>query len=257
MELVDHPDGAAHLGAWYAIVESASKQKVRGYLPGGISQDVGGICRALGKISQLPSGIFEAVIPRLLKIGWLEQVQENQRDTKSASSLAENPNVLAENPNEVALQDITGQNITGHEKTKILGASAPGECFALSSDPPSSVRPAVSAKAQFEIWWKGYWNKTGKPDAEKAFIEVLKESTLVEMQQRLAGYIDRFKATESWSWRKNQHPCRWIKKRAWEDESPPDSEDSGRRVYRREPMTTGERVLERMQQRIANGDNPL
>ena len=86
MELVDHPAGAAHLGAWYAIVECASKQKVRGHLPSGISQDVGGICRAIGKISQLPPEVFEAVIPRLLKIGWLEQCQENQSVIESAIS---------------------------------------------------------------------------------------------------------------------------------------------------------------------------
>lgn len=88
MTLVNHPNGAAHLGAWYAMVEIASRQKIRGTLP-----DVGGICQCLGKISQLPGGIFEEVLPRLLDIGWVEPYQQ---DTESATMLAENPNKVAE-----------------------------------------------------------------------------------------------------------------------------------------------------------------
>ena len=67
--LVDHPDAAAHLGAWYAIVEAASKATPRGSLPGGFSHGIGGICRSLGRISRLPEKIFLEVIPRLLEIG--------------------------------------------------------------------------------------------------------------------------------------------------------------------------------------------
>lgn len=108
MELVDHPDGAAHLGAWYAIVEAASKQKVRGNLPG-ISQDVGGICRAIGKISQLPASVFLDVVPRLLKIGWLEEYQEeNQHVTASPTLSGENPSVPGENPTHREGNGITG-----------------------------------------------------------------------------------------------------------------------------------------------------
>ena len=95
MELVDHPNGAAHLGAWYAIVEAASKQKTRGNLPG-ISQDAGGICRALGKISQLPAEVFVEVIPRLLKIGWLEEIPENLTVREYAGTLGKSAGDLAD-----------------------------------------------------------------------------------------------------------------------------------------------------------------
>ena len=87
MRLVDHPEGAAHLGAWYAIVECASKQKFRGNLPPGIRHDIGGISQSIGKISQLPSGIFETVIPRLMEIGWLEEAPENQSVREYADSM--------------------------------------------------------------------------------------------------------------------------------------------------------------------------
>ena len=72
-ELVDHPNGAAHLGAWLAIIEISSRQKIRGTFP----QDDAGIPQVLARMSRLPAGLFEEVIPRLLKIGWIECIQED------------------------------------------------------------------------------------------------------------------------------------------------------------------------------------
>ena len=87
--LVDHPNGAAHLGAWYAIVEIASRQKPRGNLP----DPIGGICQCLGRISRLPADVFAEVLPRLLEIGWIEEVSLNQY---SPNASAESPNASAE-----------------------------------------------------------------------------------------------------------------------------------------------------------------
>ena len=75
-ELVDHPDGAAHFGAWVAMLEIASKQKVRGNLPAASD----GIPQALARISRLPATLFEAVLPRLLKMQWIEQFGEIPHD---------------------------------------------------------------------------------------------------------------------------------------------------------------------------------
>ena|ERR1035438_1269164 len=69
-ELLDHPNGAAHLGAWLAIVEIASRRDVRGTLP----QEGAEIPQALARISRIPAGVFEEVLPRLLKIQWIERV---------------------------------------------------------------------------------------------------------------------------------------------------------------------------------------
>ena len=142
MALVDHPDGAAHLGAWYAIVECASRQKIRGNLPGGISQDaggisqgIGGICRALGRISQLPPAVFESAIPRLLRIGWIEEfeyqdvgtrAQDHRIDSTQVNENKESPTALGESASIVAesaddlgkkRRHITGNNITGKGTT--------------------------------------------------------------------------------------------------------------------------------------------
>lgn len=75
-ELVDHPNGAAHLGAWVAILEIASKQDIRGDLPVAST----GTAAALARISRLPLSLFEEVLPRLQLIGWLEILsQKNQQ----------------------------------------------------------------------------------------------------------------------------------------------------------------------------------
>lgn len=70
--LVDHPNGAAHLGAWLAMIEISSRQKVRGLFP----QESAELSQVLARMSRLPAGLFEEVLPRLLQIGWIERDSE-------------------------------------------------------------------------------------------------------------------------------------------------------------------------------------
>jgi hypothetical protein len=250
MELVDHPAGAAHLGAWYAIVECASKQKVRGHLPSGISQDVGGICRAIGKISQLPPEVFEAVIPRLLKIGWLEQCQENQSVIESAISLGKSADVPAEN--QVHRE---GNGITGNGKEEKHVAIATEPFSLLPTDRGSPVRSVIPAGPTFEDWWKVWWNKTAKAEAQKAWPQIAKRYGVEFLIQQCIADRKRFEGTPSWEWRANLHPGTWLRGRRWEDQLPP--EVAPRPANGSRPASTGERVLAKMAQRIANGENPL
>jgi hypothetical protein len=92
-ELLDHEDGAAHFGAWVALVEIASRCEPRGTLvrdsrrnmrecrtdlrdcrmnlrDGVVPHD----SKSLSRISRISSAVFDDVIPRLLLIGWLEEV---------------------------------------------------------------------------------------------------------------------------------------------------------------------------------------
>lgn len=89
-ELVDHPNGAAHFGAWIAILEIASRQKIRGEIP----QASAGTAQALARISRLPIEIFMEVIPRLSVIGWIEKTAEEPCIQQSV----EIPQVPAEIP---------------------------------------------------------------------------------------------------------------------------------------------------------------
>lgn len=69
-ELVGHDNGAAHLGAWLAIVEVASKCDPRGTLlrENLTPHDAG----SLSRVTRLPTPVFTEVLPRLVRIGWVE-----------------------------------------------------------------------------------------------------------------------------------------------------------------------------------------
>lgn len=80
-ELLDHPNGAAHFGAWCAIVEVASKCAPRGALvrQDGTPHDA----NSLSRLTRIPARVFNEVFPRLITIGWAEsdeQTLKNVRD---------------------------------------------------------------------------------------------------------------------------------------------------------------------------------
>lgn len=69
-ELMDHPNGAAHYGAWMLIVQVASKCDARGTLlrDGKKPHD----CASLARQTRAKCEVFKEAIPRLIQVGWLE-----------------------------------------------------------------------------------------------------------------------------------------------------------------------------------------
>lgn len=72
-ELLDHPNGAAHFGAWVALIQVASKCTPRGTL---LRDDRNGVRRphdpaSLSRITRIPAAVFIEALPRLKVIGWL------------------------------------------------------------------------------------------------------------------------------------------------------------------------------------------
>ena len=199
--LVDHPNGAAHLGAWYAILEAASKQNPRGSLPSGIPQTIGGICQSLSRISRLPSRIFEEVLPRLVEIGWLE----NQQDT---ATLAESAGVPGESAGVPGIHNKILHDNTEQDK----------EPFALSSAQPCLVRPDVPT---FEDFWAVWWNKTAKVEAKKAWGPAAHRYGAAFLIAAVTTDRTRFESLEDWVWRSKIHAATWLRGSRWEDEVPP------------------------------------
>ena len=74
--LVDHEDGASHLGAWVVILEVASRCDPRGTLIRSDGTPHSAV--SLSRMSRLPVAVFEAAIPRLIKIGWLTEAPERK-----------------------------------------------------------------------------------------------------------------------------------------------------------------------------------
>ncbi len=99
-ELVDHTSGAAHLGAWIAIVQVASRCEPRGVLQrdGGRPHDAD----SLARMTRLPVEIFREVIPRLLDIKWLEISQGSDVALQGAAAIRQDAAEI--------LQDTAGSN---------------------------------------------------------------------------------------------------------------------------------------------------
>ena len=75
-QLVDHENGGAHLGAWLAIVEIASRTGDHHTQRGVLLRSDGTphTPQSLARISRLPASLFEEAIARLLEIRWIERI---------------------------------------------------------------------------------------------------------------------------------------------------------------------------------------
>jgi hypothetical protein len=122
--VTDHPDGAAHLGGWHAILMLASRvqRPYRGFLrrSDGKPHDA----RSLALATRLPVELFGALIPRLLEIGLLEDANAKQRKSKALPSQkgAEKPQVGAAKPQ--VPDDRTEQNLSSSSRTEFNGTEA-------------------------------------------------------------------------------------------------------------------------------------
>jgi hypothetical protein len=95
-ELLDHPAGASHLGAWLALVQVASRCDPRGTLlrDGKRPHDFA----SLARISRIPLAIFEEAIPRFLQIGWLEITPNHPATLQDGATISHDPAPKCDNP---------------------------------------------------------------------------------------------------------------------------------------------------------------
>lgn len=196
LELVDHPNGAAHLGAWLAILEIASRQPKRGEIPQGSA----GTTQSLARISRLPVALFEEVIPRLASMDWIESF-ENQQVAKIMQDGAGISHPSAGKP---ALKGREGKGIEENRNT-----------------PPAAKTAAVSVIDPVEGWfsqefWPAYPRREAKVAALKAARAVLKTPEL--RAAALRALTLQLPDLTSRPPDKRPHPATWISGRRWEDE---------------------------------------
>ena len=127
LQFVDHPNAAAHLGAWLAMLEIASRCSPRGTLP----QSAAGLSQALAMISRLPIAVFDEVIPRLEQLQWIERTGEILQDAAPISQHA-------------ALNRI---ELNRTEQNTQAPASAPAQVQRATSAAPSE---------KFPEFWEAY-----------------------------------------------------------------------------------------------------
>ena len=94
-ELLDHPNGTAHYGAWMLIAQVASKCEMRGTLlrDGGRPYDAATLARKTRGSRQ----VIEEALPRLVAIGWLEIIDlESEQLTQNTQATAAIPQATAD-----------------------------------------------------------------------------------------------------------------------------------------------------------------
>lgn len=73
-----HENGCAHFGAWTAMLQLAAKCSPRGVL----IRDLGGRriphdAASISRITRVPVDVLTEVLPRLVDIGWMEEVEQS------------------------------------------------------------------------------------------------------------------------------------------------------------------------------------
>lgn len=166
--LVDHEEGAAHLGAWLAILEIASRCEHRGILvrSDGKPHDA----KSLSRMSRLPMPIFETVIPRLIEIGWLTQFDDSQLDMILSQDTAGIPQDDATSPQDdpgipqdaassrvrararqrAPAQGREGKGMEGKGGTRACAHETPPGATAPEPPPPLSASPLPEPEP--EVW---------------------------------------------------------------------------------------------------------
>jgi hypothetical protein len=114
-ELIDHPAGISHYGAWVTIVHVASRCDPRGTLlrAGKKPHD----STSLARMTRVPSMVYEEVIPRLISIGWLEAVNDDcEKTCEESHDAAGIPHGGATIPHDPALNGREGKEGNRRER---------------------------------------------------------------------------------------------------------------------------------------------
>ena len=73
MELMDHPAGMSHYGAWCLLLAAASRMPTRGLFVTDSGKAM--TLKDLARMTRGSAKTFEEVMPRFLAIGWVEEIE--------------------------------------------------------------------------------------------------------------------------------------------------------------------------------------
>lgn len=206
-ELVSHPDGAAHLGAWLAIVEVASKCDPRGTLlrEGGKPHD----SSSLARMSRLPQHVFESVIPRAIHIGWLtSEVVASSMDTAI-------PHKGAGMPQEGAAKSQASDYGTERNGTE----EKPPNPLAGEPSPETAKGPhgADADPPGFEVFWQEWPVHRRKANRAGCCRRWKRGELEADAEQVLAG-LRRWKVSPDWQKDGGAYipaPLVWLNQERW------------------------------------------
>jgi hypothetical protein len=220
-QLVDHKSGAAHLGAWLAIVEVASKCHPRGTL---VREDgTPHTPDSLARVTRLPARVFDEVLPRLAsrELGWMDASETS--DSVAHGTIAQ-ADAAIRHPS-AADTSTNGMEQKGREYKK---ETSPSGRVKERTDKPADVAEA-----------KGYWSEAQLHGLPEAFYDYFESNG---WRTRQGPLKDWKAAARNWSRREsgNGGPRRL----------PPVEVSVGKAEYTVDPEAT-----EKMQELLASRKN--
>jgi hypothetical protein len=181
-QLVDHKSGAAHLGAWLAIVEIASKCHPRGTL---VREDgTPHTPDSLARVTRLPGRIFAEVLPRLAskQLGWVEALEatdvEEHGTVAQASAAIRHPSAADTSTNGME------QNRREYKK---------------ETSPSGRVKERIEKPADVDEV-RGYWSEARLQGLPEAFHDHFES---IGWRTRQGPLKDWKAAARNWSRREN------------------------------------------------------
>jgi hypothetical protein len=211
-ELLDHPNGVAHYGAWCLIAQVASKcEEVapkcggRGTLlrEGAKPYDAA----SLARVTRGDRKVFEEAIPRLIAIGWLECIPLQQ---------------IGVTPNPAPACDIPAPPC-GKVPIEGKGREENGTEGKEDVPPPAAavpdLFPGTTANFQAEKIYAEYPKKVGKPVALRAIKRALKGNSFDFLMEKTKAFAtmrngDRAFCPNPSTWfneeRFNDDPSTWV-----------------------------------------------
>lgn len=209
-ELVDHEDGSAHLGAWLAIVQIASKCNPRGTLfrdpapPCGDVRDGLEVDRTrlrahdfktLARVSRLKEGIFADAIPRLIDIGWIESVDMEGIENKEVTTIPQGSAGLPQGsaPRVRAPAGGRGMELNGMEGNKESVSDVPT---------PVSVPKKEDSRKSIPDGFAKFWNacpaKARQRSGRAVALAEWKRQNLEQFAEPALTSLQAWKQCEAW-----------------------------------------------------------
>jgi hypothetical protein len=229
--LIDHADGAAHLGAWLAIVEIGSRCQARGKL---VENGIPLTAKHLAIKSGLPEGLFRAAIPRLLdaSIGWLEESGGGIAGTPADSTgISVVPGKTSGRIEGNGMEGKGRENICASDDARLCDPPLSIDQPPFETTEPDALFPTEKKKkrakaivamtaqqeAWFIEWWDAYWLHKAKLAAREAFSRhVLSEARFQQVLAATRAQAPEMLAREP---QHRPHGATWLNQERWEDEA--------------------------------------
>ncbi len=171
-ELLDHPDGAAHYGAWIALLLIAAKCKPRGTLAR--SDGSPHNPATLRRLSGVSPAVYSAALARLVKIGWIEVIQQIPVHMAVSGVYPALPGVLAAQMSPTHTQ----QDTPVHTRTEHTHTIA-----------PVNGNGGIKLPEHFDRFWERYPLKVERDAACHAYLSVVRPENEVEVFACLGRYL--------------------------------------------------------------------